>query len=156
MISILGIPVHTGYDIHPISMDEPLLRCVARESDFRVESGFGAKWTCNGVYRERNSPAGWGTDLASVPQIATPVVPAHRLIKRPAILHDDLYGNRPIFDGVRITRGEADAVLYAFCIWEGMPEDEAKAVYLAVRVGGSSIWHAHDEYFAQLDKDLAA
>lgn len=148
-MKILGIDC--GYTIADLELDEPLLRCVARVADFTIAAPFWARWTCNGVKRERLSPAGWTTDLASVPAVACPVVPPHKLIKRPALLHDDLYANRPIFDGARITRGEADAVLWAACIAEGMSRAEAGTVYAAVRIGGSGTWHAHDATFAAID-----
>lgn len=139
-------------EITNFQMDEPLLRCVAKQSDFLLAESFTASWYYNNVRRIRVSPGGWMTDLASVPQEAWAIVPPHKLIKRPAIIHDDLYEHRPFFAGTRITKEEADAVFWRACIDEGVPMWQADTAYFAVRNFGDDIWHAHDTFFAEMDR----
>lgn len=138
-------------DITDAWVDDFDLRCVSGMDDFLVPRSFAYGWTFRGVARRRDTPIGWTTDLASVPRAVWSIVPPHKRIKKAAVPHDDLYGNRPKFDGVRITRAEADAVLWALCVKEGLSERECEAVYTTVRLGGSPTWHAHDGYFASLD-----
>lgn len=94
-------------------------------------------------------PKGMTTDLASVPLRLQGIVSACGVIKESAVMHDGLYQYRPILStGVRIGRAEADWMLYYGCVNIGkMSHDEAWAVYTAVRLGGSRIWHSHDKDF---------
>lgn len=91
------------------------------------------------------------TDLASVPSALQSVVSPCGPIKEPAVGHDGLYQYRPILNtGIRITRAEADRWLYQACLdIGGMSHDDALKVYLAVRIGGSAIWHRHDAEFPE-------
>lgn len=91
------------------------------------------------------------TDLASVPAALQSIVSPCGPIKEPAVGHDGLYQYRPVLStGKRITRAEADRWLYQACLEIGkMPHDDALKVYLAVRIGGSGIWHRHDAEFPE-------
>lgn len=96
-------------------------------------------------------PVGMTTDLASVPGLFQNIVHPAGPIKDGAVFHDFLYQYRPVLStGVRIGRAEADYLLYRACLDIGkMSVEEATVVYTAVRVGGSVVWHRHDEEFKE-------
>ena len=156
-LSLAEVADLSGLLITDLFVGEPVLRCPPRSDDFILDANVVIIWKCNGVSRGRLAPAGQTTDLASVPALFRSVVPPHKRIKRAAVFHDDLYQNRPLMSDLvsewggpptaRITRGEADALLHAICILDGISEQEAGAIYTAVRFGGHGIWHAHDEVF---------
>lgn len=156
-LSLAEVADLSGLFITGLIVGEPILRCPPASDDFILHQSVVLHWACNGVRRFRIAPAGQTTDLASVPAVFRSIVPPHKRIKRAAVFHDDLYQNRPLMSDLvegwggrpteRITRGEADALLHAICILDGLGEQEAGAVYTAVRFGGHSIWHAHDEEF---------
>jgi hypothetical protein len=89
------------------------------------------------------------TDLATVPKMFQSFQSAFGKISIPAIFHDGLYQYRPVLaNGIRIGRAESDYLLYYACInIGGMAEDDARHVFEAVRIGGSVIWHKHDDEF---------
>ena len=86
-------------------------------------------------------PAGFITDLASVPPLVPGVVRA--LFRGPletataAILHDYLYAT-----GV-VSRRKADALFYEALIATGETRTGAYLMWLGVRVGGWSSWRKH-------------
>lgn len=107
-------------------------------------------WQDGDSYQQRfEIPAGMQTDLASVPLRAQSIISPCGPIKDAAYMHDGLYQYRPILaQGYRISRAQADYMLYLACIEIGkMHRNDAWIVYTAVRVGGSRIWHAHDAEF---------
>ena len=127
------------------------LRCIRFDDDFTTISSFYVRCTMYGIAQRFETLTDTSTDLASVPREVWSIVPPHRRIKRPAVFHDFLYQCRPLVSlptGPRLMmRNEADALLYHACVAEGMSDEQCFAIYQAVRIGGSSIWHAHDAQF---------
>lgn len=84
-------------------------------------------------------PAGFETDLASVPRIAqgVPGFEATGLSRRPAVLHDYLYASGDV------PRMEADRLFYVALRAEGVPEPTARIYYRAVRLFGGAPWARH-------------
>ena len=128
------------------------LRCSPFEEDFSTIGSFTVRFSMYGCSQSLDTVTGMSTDLASVPREVWSIIPPHRKIKRPAVFHDYLYQYRPAVtvpaDGVRsIGRNEADALLYHACKSEGMSDENCFLVYQAVRIGGRSVWHAHDAEF---------
>lgn len=84
-------------------------------------------------------PAGFETDLASIPRMVqgVPGFAPTGLSRRPAVLHDYLYasGDRP--------RMEADRLLYEALRAELVPEPIARTFYRAVRLFGERPWARH-------------
>lgn len=84
-------------------------------------------------------PAGFETDLASIPRMARGWrgFEPTGLSRLPAVLHDWLYasGARP--------RMEADRLLYEALRAETVPELIARTYYRAVRIGGAGAWARH-------------
>jgi hypothetical protein len=74
-------------------------------------------------------PAGFETDLASIPRIFRPIFTGHGKSRKPAALHDYLYH-------VRLDRKEADQIFYDALLAVGMNRLGAWTMYRAVRAGG--------------------
>lgn len=81
-------------------------------------------------------PAGFTTDLASIPRLFFRIVnPCTTGTRRPAIVHDYLYSGSTL-----LTRQQADQVLYDALRECGINWVLANAMYYAVRIGGASHW----------------
>lgn len=77
-------------------------------------------------------PAGFDTDLASIPRIVWPVIsPMNAKLVRPAILHDWLYRMTESY-----SRKECDIIFYDSLRLEGIGVWRASMMYYAVRAGG--------------------
>ena len=79
-------------------------------------------------------PAGFPTDLASIPRIAQSVIEVNGKHRRAAVIHDYLY-----HFGIG-TREDADGILKEAMLRDGVNEEEAIVIYEAVRLGGASHW----------------
>ena len=81
-------------------------------------------------------PAGFTTDLASIPRWATPIVPklGHHL--QPAVAHDWCYENK--IPG--LSRETADMMFYQGMLCQGVRKTRAMLMYRAVRLGGRGLW----------------
>lgn len=89
-------------------------------------------------------PAGFLTDLASIPQVFQSFLSKIGPYDEPAVVHDYLYATQPC------TRTLADRTLR-----EGMQDAGVKAwqvfvIYWAVRIGGGPIWADHQYQHARL------
>lgn len=95
-------------------------------------------WVC-GKYGRIAAPAGFDTDLASIPRMARglPDFSPTGLSRRPAVLHDYLYASGDL------PRMAADELLYLGLLAEGAPELIARTYYRAVRVFGGGPWARH-------------
>ena len=79
-------------------------------------------------------PAGFVTDLASIPAAFWSLLPPAARYSYPAIIHDYLYWYQPC------TRAEADGVLRAAMGDMEVSSPKILIIYNAVRVGGGSAW----------------
>ncbi|HCM2000516.1 TPA: DUF1353 domain-containing protein [Salmonella enterica subsp. salamae serovar [1],40:z35:e,n,x,z15] len=77
-----------------------------------------------------NVPAGFVTDLASVPRIFWTLLPPDGKYAKAAIIHDYLY------DNALRTKKEADLIFLDGMTVLGVPEWKRKMMYLAVRLFG--------------------
>lgn len=82
-------------------------------------------------------PAGFQTDLASIPRIARFLFPGHGKTRKPAVLHDYLYANN--FG----TRKGADLLFRLAMEQEGMSLWRRQLAYRAVRMGGWVTWNRY-------------
>lgn len=81
-------------------------------------------------------PAGFITDLASIPRLFHRIVnPCTSGTRRPAIIHDYLYSG-----ATELTRKAADLVLYDALRECGINWALAHAMYYAVWIGGARHW----------------
>lgn len=104
-------------------------------TEFVVEEAFDAYWNRKGNITKIVVPAGFTTDLASVPRVFQSIIPKLGHHIRPAIVHDYCYEG-----GTNLTRKEADEMFL-----EGMQQTKVgwlrrNAMWLAVRVGGRGLW----------------
>ena len=78
---------------------------------------------------------GFRTDLASIPNWATPLIPklGHHL--QPAVAHDYCYVHKTGFDKAR-----SDRLFYEGCLSQGVRSSRAWLMYKAVRLGGRGRW----------------
>lgn len=138
-----------NYGIDAVSIGPVELRGRPGTSSWTVITPCDATWINRDGPQSFTIPVGMSTDLASVPAVLQSIVSPCGPIKEPSVLHDALYVNRPVLStGVRITRAEADWLLYIACrTIGGMSETECEQVFLAVRIGGSPVWHKHDKEF---------
>lgn len=80
-------------------------------------------------------PAGFDTDLASIPRIFHSVIPVNGKHRSPAIIHDYLY---VVQDR---SRSEADAIFLEAMESVGVRWTQRQTMYWAVRVGGWLPWN---------------
>lgn len=82
-------------------------------------------------------PAGFVTDLASIPRLLRGILHQNGLSRAPAVLHDFLYATQIM------TRAEADAVFREALKAEGMGWLGRFLYWGGVRVGGWVAWRNH-------------
>ena len=111
--------------------------------DFRlVELGRNLEFRSRKTGRLYIVPRGFVSDLASVPWWLRSLAPPWQQSARAGLLHDYAYriGAHPAGSIRKITRSEADLLL-----WEGLRADDvgrirARAMWAAVRTCGASSW----------------
>lgn len=81
-------------------------------------------------------PAGFHTDFASVPRLPIIYLTEGGKGNKAAVVHDWLYSSG------NVDRKTADEVLREALIASGYSRFTANLFYAAVRVGGTSFWHA--------------
>jgi hypothetical protein len=79
-------------------------------------------------------PAGFITDLASIPQAVLSIF--GEIAAEPGAVHDYAYSTGSV------PRAVADSMLYEACILTGVPAWKAKVIYAGVRIGGGSHYTA--------------
>jgi hypothetical protein len=80
-------------------------------------------------------PAGFRTDLASIPRMFWPILPPHGVYSKAAIVHDWLYVTG------HASRLVADAVFYEAMRALGVGWFRANIMFMAVRIGGRKPWN---------------
>ena len=89
-------------------------------------------------------PIGFRTDLASVPRVLWALLPPFGRYDAAAVLHDYLY-----FAPARMTRADADAVLYEGMLALHVLPFTRWSIYLGVRLGGWVAWRRYRRFLAQ-------
>ena len=82
-------------------------------------------------------PAGFETDLASVPRLLRCVLNRNGASRRPAVLHDALYRTQVV------SRARADEIFRQALEAEGVIAPGIALYWLGVRVGGWVAWRNH-------------
>lgn len=91
-------------------------------------------------------PAGFVTDLASIPAIARPIIPVNDLHREEAALHDYFYHRKgAIWDrekkhSIYYTRQEVDLIFYQTLLESAVPKWKARAMCTAVNLFGWWAW----------------
>jgi hypothetical protein len=121
--------------VNPCEHD-PLLRFNSATGRWVTQAPACCLW--NGVFIE--VPAGFATDLATIPFPLTAI--SHRFgpYNRAVIIHDYIYASRGwIGDDIRMTRKEADALMYNLMLQDGTPRWKAQMMWSAVRIN-PQVW----------------
>ena len=84
-------------------------------------------------------PAGFITDLASVPRVFWNILPPFGKYDGAAILHDWLYSTQ------QFTRSKSDGLLLEALESEGVSWLTRWVIYLGVRAGGWAAWDGHTQ-----------
>ena len=84
------------------------------------------------------APAGFVTDLASIPALFRPLLNSNGRSRRSAVLHDWLYCTK---EGAR---ADADSLFLEALKADGVGFAERWAMYLGVRAGGWMYWGKRD------------
>ena len=94
---------------------------------------------CDPTYGRLCIPVGFVTDLASIPRLLRniPMLDPNGLSRRPAAMHDFLYGSRI---GRRFGKQFADSFLRSALLAEGASQGTAGAFYWGVHLFGQSSW----------------
>jgi hypothetical protein len=87
--------------------------------------------------RALSVPAGFKTDLASIPQVFWRVLPPVGKYDAAAVVHDFLYQHNGV------TRAQADATLSEAMAVLGTPSWQRAIIYAGVRVGGWVVWNRY-------------
>lgn len=87
-------------------------------------------------------PAGFKTDLASIPRALWNILPPVGGYDAGAVVHDLLY-QRGAIDGVQVSRGDADKVLREGMEVHGVGVWTRRLIYAGVRVGGWVVWRKY-------------
>ena len=82
-------------------------------------------------------PAGFRTDLASIPRIFFLTTPPIGAYDQAAVLHDWLYNTQAI------SRAQADGIFRQAMMTSGVGWYTRTKMYVAVRIFGAPIWKAH-------------
>lgn len=116
----------------------PILRPSDKSNEWILESDL--------IWDDITIPAGFITDLASIPRIAQSIIPVNGKHRSAAILHDYLY---VIQDR---SRGEADELFLNAMESSGVGWLQRRIMHAAVRVGGWMPWnHGAQERRKDLD-----
>lgn len=101
----------------------------------------GTKWKLNSPLSysvpgvDITVPAGFKTDLASIPRAVRPLISVHGKHTRAAVIHDYLYSIQKI-NGEWIKRSKADKVFHLAMLELGVGRFKARIMWSAVRSGG--------------------
>lgn len=87
-------------------------------------------------------PAGFKTDYASIPRVLWNVLPPVGAYDKAAVLHDHLYQTGKLH-GLKVSRGEADAILREAMEVCQVSRVVRWAIYSGVRLGGWRFWRQY-------------
>lgn len=111
------------------------------EFDLRPGAVDGSDWTVRDTFRfEYNGqifecPAGFTTDLASVPRIPLFYLLTGGTATKPAVAHDRLYNTQ------EVDREIADTIFLELCVAVEVPAWRRNLMYAAVRAFGWRYWN---------------
>ena len=87
-------------------------------------------------------PAGFPTDLASIPRGLWNILPPIGKYDAPAVCHDKLYRDGT-FNGRPIDRGDADRTLREAMDVLGVNRIQRWMIYSGLRIGGWTVWRRY-------------
>ena len=120
------------------------------EDEFLLHADYNIYWTYGDKEYRLKVPAGYVTDLSSIPKVARSVIPVIGRQNGPAVIHDYIYepsdNDRP--EGYHQlpgwTKEEADSLFLAAMVAVKVPWWRRNAMWLAVKYGGGHAWRTKD------------
>lgn len=122
---------------------DAFLRWDNNREEFEVTRDLPVLWKVDGkVHADFVVKVGLFTDLASIPQWATAVVPklGHHL--RAAVVHDWTYRK---IDHERLSRAQADLLFLHGMTMDRVSKFQRRIMYRAVRFGGDGSWESKNK-----------
>lgn len=118
---------------------------------FELEKPYGMYWEDRGSEYRLIVPAGYRTDLSSIPRLARSIIPVVGRQNGPSVLHDYIYepldNDRP--EGEHQLQGwtkrDADALFLAACKAAGVNWLRRNIMWAAIRFGGYRAWNTQDK-----------
>jgi hypothetical protein len=114
-----------------------------------TQIGTGNHWLVDAPYYDSTAkieiPAGFKTDLASIPRILWSIIAPFELSLAAPIVHDYLYNHAGLATNtseglIVFTRKEADVLLYKIALREGVKQWRCNCAYYAVRLVAWIVW----------------
>jgi hypothetical protein len=90
-------------------------------------------------------PAGFCTDLATIPRLFHRILPVNDHHRLPAVLHDYLYYVRGKIMSMSLTRAQCDRLFLEAMKVKRVSLWKRQAMYWAVRIGGRFYWNSTPE-----------
>jgi hypothetical protein len=113
--------------------DEPRIYWCRREKTWRTDGE--VCWYDRAAARVIRVPAGYATDLASVPFFLRPFVSMYGNWNRAAIVHDYLYEHKGVLPcGRKLSRKHADRIFLDIAVVDGTTAFVAMVGYYGIRV----------------------
>ncbi len=104
--------------------------------DWRLHTPIKLEWLNGTTVFNVEVPAGFHTDLSSIPRVFRSIIPQVGPQNRASVLHDWAYE-----EGVPgMSRAQADRMFLDVMEWDGVSWLRRNVMYAAVRVGGSTLW----------------
>jgi len=88
-------------------------------------------------------PAGFKSDLASIPRPIWPIIAPFELSIAATLVHDMLYRSSGKSGDITMSREDVDLLFYTILIYDGVPKWKALAAYYSVRLFGKVPWNRY-------------
>lgn len=123
--------------------DNPSLQAVGDGKHWRVQTPFAYLFGSGASEVRIDIPAGFVTDLASVPRLFWNILPPFGVYENAAIVHDWCYANQ------RYSKSFSDAVLLEGMEVLNVPKWKREVIYQGVHLFGQSSWNEDTKKFAK-------
>lgn len=140
-VLIMAMEFHDIEFLDPLDGRYPLPKDIINEADWILLINFRVKWTdATGKRRMLTVPAGFKTDLSSIPKFARSIISVVGRQNHASIIHDWVYYSRVDYERVGWTRADIDLFFLLMMEECGVGWWRRTAMYRAVRVGGGKDW----------------
>jgi len=116
-------------------MDQPVLT-ISKQRTGAWEYELNEDYVAHTAGQQIVVPSGFSYDGATIPSVAWQAfyTPFDPIIMGPSLIHDWLYSNH------QTTRTEADNIYHDLLLGNGVPEDKARLILVAISVFGEEYW----------------
>lgn len=132
----------------PLDGRYPVPEDIINEEDWILLNDFRVKFKINildngnirSVAQQIVVPAGFHSDLSSIPHWARSIIPVIGRQNMPSVIHDWLYVNRRQLEEIGYTREMVDDFFLECMIAAKVNKVRRNIMYRAVRIGGNKAW----------------